>query len=448
MARQVLTEATTTPTATPVEGKPGKFLIQLITPGWGTSGYYSPDVLEAAAGARVFPAGLHMYLDHEHLDGSGIDMNGNRSVKDLAAVLESDATWNGQALVGVASVFGPYREALSNMAESIGVSIRASADVAPGEAEGRTGIIVGRLVEGYSADFVTRAGRGGKILQVIESARTDIAAEAAQRRTDALTKLAESRNIGQWIESRLHLALTCQADDMYGDGYLTREERIALSSAVGDALDAFTAALQKSAPQLYERDLWDDPSVLAAQVDESTKNVPANPAGRNNKPGGTMPEIAESELRTLREAAGRVHTLESERDAAAKRAETAESERDEARTERDKLREAEAQRGRAATVDRILGEAVEAANGVTLNEFERAGIAGRAVVKDGAVDESATRTAFDKAVASIREARGHGRPRGLGGPVRDATESGSDMLAELDRIQESTFGPIATVKES
>jgi hypothetical protein len=55
------------------------------------------------------------------------------------------------------------------MAKAIGMSIRASADVTMGEAEGRRGRIVGRLVEAQSVDFVTRAGRGGRY-QVIESA--------------------------------------------------------------------------------------------------------------------------------------------------------------------------------------------------------------------------------------------------------------------------------------
>ncbi|MFI7630262.1 hypothetical protein [Microbispora rosea] len=71
--------------------------------------------------------------------------------------------------------------------------------------------------------------------------------------------LAEARTIGAWVESRLHLALTTLGDDMYGDGRLTRDERKALSSAVGAALDAFSAAIEDAAPQLYERGPYDDP---------------------------------------------------------------------------------------------------------------------------------------------------------------------------------------------
>ncbi len=62
--RVTLSEARTfAEAATPAEG-PGRLLVQLITPGWGSSGYYSEDVLEAAGRDRVFPAGTHMYIDH------------------------------------------------------------------------------------------------------------------------------------------------------------------------------------------------------------------------------------------------------------------------------------------------------------------------------------------------------------------------------------------------
>jgi hypothetical protein len=67
------------------------------------------------------------------------------------------------------------------------------------------------------------------------------------------------RNVEAWLESRIHSVFTQLADDMYGDGRLTREERIALSGAVGDALTAFTARLQADAPQLSGRDIYDQP---------------------------------------------------------------------------------------------------------------------------------------------------------------------------------------------
>jgi len=153
--------------ATPAEGT-GRLLVQLITPGWGTTGYYTPEVLEEAAAEQIFPAGTQMYLDHPTYTES-VERPA-RSVRDLAGVLVEDAVWNGQALVAQARVFDTFRHAIAEMADSIGVSIRGGAEVSDGEAEGRRGRIVERIAEVASVDFVTRAGRGGRIIQVLESA--------------------------------------------------------------------------------------------------------------------------------------------------------------------------------------------------------------------------------------------------------------------------------------
>lgn len=237
--------------ATPAEG-PGRLLVTLITPGWGSSGYYSTDVIEQAVKDRVFPKGTHMYLDHptptEDYERPA------RTVKDLVAVLLEDARWDAtnQKAVAETRVYSRWRHPLAEMADAIGVSIRADAEVELGEAEGRTGKIITRITRGRSVDFVTEAGRGGAF-EVLESARG----------------VQEARNIGQWVESRIHRDFTTTADEMFGDGRLTREERIALSSAIGDALGAFVARLEADAPALYARDLWEEPPLAAATAVEA-----------------------------------------------------------------------------------------------------------------------------------------------------------------------------------
>lgn len=232
-----LLEATTT--ATGAVRRP----IQIITPGWGSSGYYSAAVLEAAAANRVIPAGTHMYFDHA-TEAERADRP-ERSVLDIAAVLTEDARWDGTRLIAEAHILGQFAERIGDLAPHIGVSISGSAtDITIGEAEGHTGPIIEGLAHVDSVDFVTHAGRGGKVLEVMEAARP----------------VAEARNIGQWVESRIHRDFTVLADDMAGDGRLTREERIGMSSAIGDALAAFVASLEANQPQLYTRDIWADPS--------------------------------------------------------------------------------------------------------------------------------------------------------------------------------------------
>jgi hypothetical protein len=155
---------------TEAASKSGLLDVQIITPGWGSSGYYSPQVLEQAAKDVVFPRGTHLYLDHP----TPIEQEErpNRSVKDLSAVLAEDARWDGKRLRGKVRTFPQYRDTLAEMAKegAIGVSIRANAEVSEGEAEGKRGVLVERLTTAESIDFVTRAGRGGRILQVLESA--------------------------------------------------------------------------------------------------------------------------------------------------------------------------------------------------------------------------------------------------------------------------------------
>jgi hypothetical protein len=410
MARQNLTEAGAQ-TQILERNSDGSLLIQVITPGWGSSGYYSADVLEAAAKDKVWPKGTKMFFDHPSASES--EDRPERSVKDIAATLTEDARWDGKRLVARADPVGLGKTVFADEAfrKAVACSVRASAEMNIGEAEGKSGWIVEKIHPGTfnSVDFVTYAGRGGMILEAARQAaaqeageldsdrrdkfrnavrdahaedgvdvwvedyddttvywdrwggddpgtfsqtyketdsgveltgdpvkvrvkRTYVAVDEAGRapeltREAALTAIREARNVGQWMESRIHLGFTQIADDLFGQGRLTREERIALSSGIGDALDAFTTSVEKAAPQLYNRDLWDDPETLAAVAETATTNVPVHPAGQSTPPKEhNMPEIEESRLQALEEAHGRVPTLEAERDSA--RAELATAQRD------------------------------------------------------------------------------------------------------------------------
>jgi hypothetical protein len=433
----------------------GSYLIQVITPGWGSSGYYSPQVLEAAGKAKVWPAGTHMYFDHPTATEDA--ERPSRSVKDLAAVLLEDASWNGSALVAKVKPAGLGTTVLedSTFRSAVGVSVRASAEGDVGEAAGRKGWIVKEIFPDTfnSVDLVTHAGRGGMILESARKAeeageldsdrrdkfrnavrdahasdgvdvwvedyddttvywdrwggddpgtfsqtytetddaveltgdpvqvrvkRTYVPVDEAETppRTVELTReaaakaIAESRNVGQWMESRIHLAFTCTADEMFGDGRLTREERISLSAGIGAALDAFTASVEASAPQLYGRDLWADPAALA----EAATAVPVHPAGSNPIKEHTMPDIEEARLRELEEAHGRVPTLEAElatqtaaREAAEHRAAVAEASGYAREFGTRRVTDANSELARPI-VDRIVAEAMR---DITLGEDNR-----------------------------------------------------------------------------
>jgi hypothetical protein len=144
-------------------------------PRLGLLGLLLPRGLEAAAD-KVIPAGTHMYFDHP-TETEPHDRPG-RSVKDLAAVVVEAAREHGHrrraALAWSASPSRSYPPGSSRSRRSqhnIGVSIRGSAtDIVVGEAEGAPARSSRASPTIKSVDFVTRAGRGGKVLQVLESA--------------------------------------------------------------------------------------------------------------------------------------------------------------------------------------------------------------------------------------------------------------------------------------
>jgi hypothetical protein len=469
-------------------------------------------VLEAAAKDQVWGKGTKMFLDHPL--ASEAEERPERSIKDIGAVLAEDARWDGKRLVARAEPVGLGKTVLADEAfrKVIACSVRASAEMNIGEAEGKKGWIVEKIHPGTmnSVDFVTYAGRGGMILEAARQAHeageldsdrrdkfrnavrdahasdgvdvwvedyddttvywdrwggedpgtfsqtykeTDDAVELtgdpvqvrvkrqyvpvdeAARTVDltreaAVTSIREARNVGQWIESRLHLELTRIADDMYGNGKLTREERISLSSAVGDALDAFTSNLTDAAPQLFQRDLWTDPDARVVAAESATPNVPVHPAGQSTPPKEhNMPEIEESRLQALEEAHGRVPTLEAERDSA--RTELATAQRDLA-VERAKsyarefgtklVREANSELA-PAVVEKVVAEAMRT---IPLNE------------SDNRLDTEAFTAQVDEArkdqelyLATVIE-NSAGTVRGLGPVGETKTVTSADSQRAID----------------
>jgi len=97
--------------------------------------------------------------------------------------------------------------------------------------------------------------------------------------TAALTeaiRLQEKANLGEWLEARIHMMFTDAADGMFGDGLMSREERIAFSGAIGEALTVFNASVQKNIPQVYQRMPFEGPPEGDVSVSESHL-TPPNP---------------------------------------------------------------------------------------------------------------------------------------------------------------------------
>ena len=153
----------------------GTVPVKLIKPGWGSSGYYSPEVLQRD-GPKVFPSGTKMFWNHPSL--SEESDRPERNLNDLAAVLTSPAKYQAQGPTGPglyaqAKVFDTYREAVGSLAPHIGLSIRAGGKAMAGNAEGRNGPIITALTpdQQNTVDFVTYPGAGGEVLSLFEAAR-------------------------------------------------------------------------------------------------------------------------------------------------------------------------------------------------------------------------------------------------------------------------------------
>jgi hypothetical protein len=153
----------------------GTVPIKIISPGWGTTGYYGDRVLEKF-GPKAFPKGTHMYWDHP--TETEAKERPERSLDDLAAVLVSDARYDkdgirGPGLYADAKVTEAYKGPVDDLATHIGTSIRAFGAGRDGEAEGRKGPIIESIIPSVmnSIDFVTLPGAGGQVVSLFEAAR-------------------------------------------------------------------------------------------------------------------------------------------------------------------------------------------------------------------------------------------------------------------------------------
>lgn len=140
-----------------------KFRVRIIQPGQGSSGIYTAENL--AASAPLFCEGTQMYMDHP--SASEDYERPERSVRDLAGKLISNAqVMPDGSLEADCEVYASFADILREKWQDIGVSINAwSYDEF--DADGVVPVLAGVS----SVDFVTKAGAGGALLEVLECER-------------------------------------------------------------------------------------------------------------------------------------------------------------------------------------------------------------------------------------------------------------------------------------
>lgn len=152
----------------------GIFDVCIIKSGWGSSGYYSPQLLEAATTAQTFRPGRPSFANHpteaEFANGRDITKIMGRLVSEPEIRESEDG--EGVELWAQMKVNEKWIDFVEEYKDTIGLSIFASGEVSEGEAEGRKGYIVESFdpSDPYtSVDFVVAAGAGGKVGRMLES---------------------------------------------------------------------------------------------------------------------------------------------------------------------------------------------------------------------------------------------------------------------------------------
>lgn len=393
----------------PVTGKTQ--LVTLITPGWGSSGYYSAEALQQAVADRVWPSRTQMYIDHPTAEEQHV--RPERSLQTLAAVLVEDAYWNSQesAVQAKVRVFPRWREDLTEMAETdtVGVSIYTMAESEPGEAEGRQGMIVKRLVADprNTVDYVTQPGRGGRVSAVLEAAREATHNDLREKLRTALQRgyvtqdgdyvwVLDSDDENVWFELEAN-----GVSRTYQQSYSQNGENVLLTD---------------SPVEVARRVIWEPvvPETDDEASEDNDKTSPSEPAGGAQGKESAVADITinEEELTQLRESSSRAAELEKQLD------------------ELKQERAAEAAQARSTRAE----DAVRTAFGDDAPEFYLE--AARAAAASEDYDHDAFVAKVSEAAAVRRSAEGAGEPNLGNGVAQESTvtkRNAEDIIMALQQ---------------
>lgn len=365
---------------------PGRILLTLITPGEGSSGTYTAEVLAKAAEEKAFPRGTQSHVNHDTEAQRQERPEGD--LRNLAMVLLEDAyVGEGGSLVAEARVGSHWRDFVEDFQEFLGASIVANAEVLD-TTEGR---VIERLLPGpfNRIDLVTNAGRGGRIEEVLESARviggrSRVNEATANETQQALYKsLRETYGADEtWIWVRDNDETTVWFDVEGADTTSTFQQTFSMEGLV--------AALSGERVEVKATTTY----VALAPTEEASTDSPVIPAGvtENKKEDATMAtvQIEEAELTTLRESASRVTVLEAE--AATRTAKEAE----------------DAASAHTAALTAAVAESFTEGNAPRV----QAALVAEALAKESTIEQA--KEAAIEAAAELASESGAGKPSGIG----------------------------------
>ena len=145
----------------------------------GTTAFYPADVLKAQ-GPGIFTKGTPIFLDHQTPEERALKPYG--SVQNFAGELAEDAYYDGDGLYAEIEVFENHAPLIKALSSKIGMSIRALVKTEREERGGRMVPVAKEFIRARSVDFVVKAGAGGKLVQVLESAQNDESLDSEQEK--------------------------------------------------------------------------------------------------------------------------------------------------------------------------------------------------------------------------------------------------------------------------
>ena len=215
-----------------------RFRVRIIQAGEGSSGHYTPEVLEEY-GPTAFPKGTHCYVDH------GQDRKA-RSVDSIAGVLDSDPVFEAEdeSLYATMKFTSRGMKIVEELKEDVGLSISASGTI---NEDGFVESIEYSPLN--SVDLVSRAGANGRILELHESYNEMHENEISATLSSVNTNVSEEAG----------------ADEREP---MTPEEIDAVATAISEALaprfDAITDALKPAPADEDVEEGAEGPDLVAA----------------------------------------------------------------------------------------------------------------------------------------------------------------------------------------
>ena len=283
----------------------GTASVKIIEPGWGSSGYYTKEVLKRY-GAKAFPKGTKMGWNHPTVTEEAERPEGD--LNNLASELVSDARWmdngpKGAGLYADAKVFESYQAPINDLAPHIGVSIHARGKGMFGSAEGKEGVIVQEILESpfNRVDYVTMPGAGGEIITLFEAVRTVRADKktttGAVPVTEATTSVANSKSKTEeeMADEKLQEAVATLRSDL--DKANANNARLNEALILRDAQDMVEKALKATSL----------PDITKSRLSESLAKNPPTKDGALDKDAfvKVIQEAVKNEVKYLESVLGK-----------------------------------------------------------------------------------------------------------------------------------------------